>query len=92
MGTPKECDARDRLSAGRNQSQYSFRPVGQSDRASFSVTEPDGTGASRLTFAEDFMLEHSNSGRRIALVGSAGSYGAAPKEPQKSTQYYGFPS
>jgi hypothetical protein len=92
MGLLKECEARDRLSAGRSKSQRSFRPAGQSDRTNSSAIEPDGAKAKRPTFAEDFMLEHSHSGLVITMIGSAGSHVAASKELQKSTQYYGFPS
>jgi len=52
----------------------------------------DGGRAKQPTFAEDFMLEHSNSGLLIALMGSAGSYKVVTQELQHSTQYYGFPS
>jgi hypothetical protein len=62
------------------------------DRNNSSEMEMDGARAKQSSFAEDFMLEHSNSGLIIALFGSAATYGAASKEPQHPTQYYGFPS
>jgi hypothetical protein len=52
----------------------------------------EGSGERKSSFAEDFMLEHSNSSLFIAMIGKAGCYGAAAKDPQNSTQYYGFPS
>ena len=92
MGCLKECEARDCLSAGRNKSRNSFRPAGEDDHSNSSGIEVEGSGERKSSFAEDFMLEHSNSSLFIAMIGKAGRYGAAAKEPQKSTQYYGFPS
>ena len=92
MGHLKECEARDRLSAGRNNSRNSFRPAGNADNSNSSRTKLEGSGERKSSFAEDFMLEHSNSSLFIAMIGRTGRYGAGAKEPQKSTQYYGFPS
>ena len=92
MGHLKECEARDCLSAGRNKSRNSFRPAGEADHSNSSGTELEGASKRKSTFAEDFMLEHSNSSLFIAMIGRAGRYGAGTKEPQKSTQYYGFPA
>ena len=92
MGHLKECEARDCLSAGRNKSRNSFRPAGEADHSNSSGTELEGASKRKSTFAEDFMLEHSNSSLFIAMIGRAGRYGAGAKEPQKSTQYYGFPA
>jgi hypothetical protein len=92
MGHLKECEARDRLSAGRNKSRNSFSPAVQADNSDSSGIELEGAGERKSSFAEDFMLEHSNSSLFIAMIGRAGRYGASAKEPQKSTQYYGFPS
>jgi len=88
----QKCDASNRLSSNRNTSQNSFRPVSQADRTNSSLIEPDGTKAKRLTFAEDFMLEHSHSGQHIDLTGILASAGTALREPQQSTQFFGFPS
>jgi hypothetical protein len=92
MGHLKECEARDCLSAGRNKSRNSFMPAGEADHSNSSGIELEGSGERKSSFAEDFMLEHSNSSLFIAMIGQAGRYGAAAKEPHKSTQYYGFPS
>jgi hypothetical protein len=92
MGQLKECETKDRLSAGRNKSRNSFRPAGEADHSNSSGIELEGSGERKSSFAEDFMLEHSNSSLFIAMIGTAGRYGVAAKEPQKSTQYYGFPS
>jgi putative heme iron utilization protein len=91
MAHLKECESTDRLSAGRNRIHRSFRQSGQVDRISASEMEPDGSSTKQSTFAEDFMLEHSNSSLFIAMMGSASRHGA-PKETQKSTQCYGFPA
>ncbi len=92
MGHLKECESADRLSAGGNKSHRSFKLAGQAGRISASGVEPEGINAKQPTFAEDFMLEHSNSSLFIAMMGSAGRYAGAPKEPAKSTQQYGFPA
>jgi hypothetical protein len=92
MGHLKECEARDCLSAGRNKSHNSFRPAREADHSNSSGIEVKGSGERKSSFAEDFMLEHSNSSLFIAMIGRAGRYGSGPKELQKSTQYYGFPS
>ena len=65
----QKCDARNRLSADRSTSQNSFRPAAQADRTNSSGIETDGTRAKRLTFAEDFMLEHSHPGLHITRPG-----------------------
>lgn len=92
MSLAKQCDTRDRLSAGRVRSQHSRRSMSHSDRANSTEIEPNRAEASRMSFAEDFLLEHTNSGLRIALIGMAGKSGTAPREQQMSAQCYGFPS
>ena len=92
MSILKNYDARARLTVGRGKSQYLSRPAGQPRKVNPSGREPEKTQVNRLTFAEDFMLEHSHPGRRIALMGMADSYEAASREPQESTQSFGFPS
>ena len=92
MNLANKSDKRERLSAGRNRGQHSFRPVNQTDRANSSGIETDGARPNRLSFAEDFMLEHTNSGLHITVIGMAGSSVSAAREPHKSTQCYGFPS
>jgi hypothetical protein len=91
MGHFKDCESADRLSATRNKIHRSFRQSGQTDRIAASGMEPDKMSAKQSTFAEDFMLEHSNSSLFIAMMESASRRGA-PRETQKSTQYYGFPA
>jgi len=91
MGLAKQCDTRDRLSAGRSRSQHSFRPVSYTDRPSPSAIGVDEV-AKRQSFAEDFLLEHTNSSLRFSSIGKAGKSGIAPREQQKSAQCYGFPS
>jgi len=92
MSLAKKCDIRNRLSAGRNKSQHSFRPVDLADQTNPS-SETDGTRVKRLTFAEDFMLEHTSSSLCITLFGMADDTETVPGEQQHMpTQYYGFPS
>jgi hypothetical protein len=52
----------------------------------------DGAKSNRLTFAEDFLLEHSNASLRLALFEISASAGSASREPQQSAQHFGFPS
>ena len=92
MGILNKNGTRNLPSASRDKCQHLFMSVGQADRTNSSGIKLDGTRANRLTFAEDFMMEHSHSGRSIALIGIAVSYGTAPKESQPSAQSFGFPS
>jgi hypothetical protein len=59
MSLLKKCEAYNRLPASRNKSQGSFGHVRQADQANPSEMKPDVASAARLTFAEDFTLEHS---------------------------------
>jgi len=92
MSLATKSDKRDRLSAGRNRSQHSFRPVNQADAANAPGIEKDGARVDRLSFAEDFMLEHTHSSLRITFRGIASNTAAAPREQHKVAQCYGFPS
>jgi hypothetical protein len=62
MSLLKKCDVNNRLPASGNRSQHSFRPVRDADKANPSEIKPDGPSASRLTFVEDFILEHDLRG------------------------------
>ena len=92
MSSLKHYGAKARLSVGRGKSQHPCRSAGQPRKVNPSGTEPEQTQVNRLTFAEDYMQEHCRSGRRIAVIGIWGGAEAAPKEPQPSTQSFGFPS
>jgi hypothetical protein len=92
MSLANQCDTRDRLSAGRSRSSHSFRPAGRADRAKASATGQEITRADRLSFAEDFLLEHTNSGLHIAVIGRASAAKTGLREQQKSAQCFGFPS
>jgi hypothetical protein len=92
MSILKNNDERARFSVGRGKSQHPCRSAGQPRKVNSSGKEPEITRVNRLTFAEDFMLEHSRSGRRVAKIGIWGGAETATKEPQPSTQSFGFPS
>jgi hypothetical protein len=92
MSILKNYDARARFSVGRSKSQHPCRSAGQPGKVNSSGAGPEKTQVNRLTFAEDFTLEHCRSGRRIAMIGIWGGAETAPKEPQPSTQSFGFPS
>jgi N-dimethylarginine dimethylaminohydrolase len=91
MAHLKECESADRHSAGRNKTHRSFRQSGSTDQVSVSGMQPDEINTKPTTFAEDFMLEHSNSSLFIAMMGNASRFGTA-KEVAKSTQQFGFPA
>jgi hypothetical protein len=92
MDLAKKSDTEIRLSAGWNKRDYSFQQVGHADQANLSGIAPDGARASRPTFAEDFMLEHSLARGQAAWIGIAGRSGPMPKQTQQSAQSFGFPS
>ena len=68
MSLLKKCDANNRPPASRNKSQRSFGPVRHANRANSAEIKPDGPWASRLTFVEDFTLEHSLPGMQITSI------------------------
>jgi hypothetical protein len=74
MSLLKKCDAKNRLSASRNQSRHSFRPVGQADRASPSEIKLDRPWAGGLPFVEDYTREHSLPGLQITSIEISGSF------------------
>jgi len=92
MGLPKKCDTRYLSPATPNESRSSFRNGGQANESTLFKTEPDAIRAKRLSFAEDFLLEHSSSNLRVAMIEILASASATPREPQKSAQSFGFPS
>jgi hypothetical protein len=92
MSHTNHCNARKGVSVGRTSGQHSLRSGNKNDGANPSRLGQDATKTKRLTFVEDFMLEHSHSGLLIAMIKNAGSYGAACKDQQKPTQSFGFPS
>jgi hypothetical protein len=91
MDTLKKCDTRKRQSAGRNKGQRSFTSADKTG-ANSSRIKLDGIIASRQTFAEDFMMEHSSTALHVTLVGMAEIHGVAVKDTQPSTQHFGFPA
>jgi hypothetical protein len=66
--------------------------VSKAIRTSSFKIEPDATRTNRETFAEDFLLEHSHSTLRLAVIEITASASATPREPQQSAQSFGFPS
>ena len=70
----------------------SFRPVGQTKTVNPSQVEPDRTRAQRLSFPEDFLLEHSLPGLDIVAIEISGGRGMSPKKRSESIQSFEFPS
>lgn len=91
MGPLKKCDSRDHLPSSRNETQRSTRPTRHGVKADFSALEPEGTVAT-LSFAEDFLLEHSVSGMQFRKVGIAASPAISSNDRSESCQCLGFPS
>lgn len=92
MSLATKRDTSDRLSTGRNRSQHSFRPANKANRPNSTGIEADGSRTHRMTFAEDFMLEHNHSGLSITVIGLSGSSENVARESQLSAQCYGFPN
>jgi hypothetical protein len=65
MSVPKKCTANDYLFASRNKVQSSRRRSARVDRANRLQIAPPTPRTNRLTFMEDFVLEHSLCGLRI---------------------------
>ncbi len=74
MSLLMKCDAKTRLSASRDKSRHSFKPVVQAKRANPSEIQPERPRASRLTFVEDFTREHSLPGVRITSIEISGIF------------------
>ena len=74
MNLLKKCELRNRPSASLNKSRHSSRPVGPAHSANSSEIKPDGPWAGRLTFVEDFTLEHSLPGLHIASIEISGCF------------------
>ena len=74
MNLLKKCVVKKRLSAIRDESRPSFRPVSEADRANHLETKPDRKWTGTLTFFEDFMLEHSLHGLHITSIETAGIF------------------
>jgi hypothetical protein len=54
--------------------QLSFQPPEQSDGVDLSETKQGGPCASKLTFVEDFILEHCAPGACISSIEISGSF------------------
>lgn len=70
----KNCNANNRLPVSRNKSQHSIGPVRQTNRSNSPEIKLDGSWASRLTFVEDFTLEHSFPGLQITSIETLRSF------------------
>lgn len=70
----KKCDTRNRLSSSSRKNRSSSRKVGQDPIAKCSEIMPNGPRATRLSFLEDYTLDHSSHGQRIAAIEIAGIF------------------
>ena len=76
MSLLMKCDEKNRLPESGNKSQHSFDPVRYADEANSSQKKRGGARASRLSFIEDYILEHSLHGsvRHITASESLGFF------------------
>ena len=74
MSFIKKYDADNCLSASRNKRRRLSKPMGQSYGANSSEIKPDRPLASRLTFVEDFTLEHILLGGHAVSIELSGSF------------------
>ena len=74
MSLPQKCDTGDRLSSSPEISRHLSREVGRAQIARSSEIMPDGPHSTRLSFLEDFTLEHSLNEVRIKTVEIAGIF------------------
>jgi len=76
MSLLKKCDVNNRLPASRDKSQDSFGQARYADEANSSQKKRCGARESRLSFVEDYILEHSLHGsvRHITASESLGFF------------------
>jgi hypothetical protein len=74
MSLPRKRDTRNRLCADSEKSRYWPRKVGLALTADCSEIKPGKPQATRLTFLEDFTLEHCLHGLRITTIELAGIF------------------
>jgi len=85
MSLHKQSDVKNHLSPRFGTKIHLCKPV--SDAAGLSVTEPDAIKAVPLGFAEDFLAEHSSSGKGPASTGPmTGSINPQAPAASKSTR------
>ncbi len=74
MSLPKKSNTHNRLSASPDKSRHSSRPVGQTLRYDSSEINPERPRACRVTFVEDFTLEHFLDGSCLTSIEIAGIF------------------
>jgi hypothetical protein len=74
MSVSKNCDAKVHLFAGRNKNRSTFNRAARANEAHPRDNTHERPRASRLTFVEDFMLEHSVPSMQITSIGMSGSF------------------
>lgn len=73
MSVPKKCNAKDHLFAIRNKGRSSLRRAARADEANPLEMRPGKPRTNRLTFVEDFVLEHSSRGLQFTSIEMGGS-------------------
>lgn len=67
-------DVTDRLYASPDKTRRSLRPVRKAGTANSSEIKSDGPWAAKLTFVEDYILEHSLPGSHTASIEISGCF------------------
>ena len=74
-----------------SRSQHSIRPMHRAAKAEPSALQP-GETVEKLTFAEDFLFEHSELGIQIMKIEIPNSRLRGSNDRSECCQQFGFPS
>ena len=88
---PIQYDASNNSSSGRARSKHSFKPVSRAIRPNPVMNKTAEKADVKLSFGEDFVLEHSFPGLPVTLIAMSGDAPNPRKDLQYSPQAFGFP-
>lgn len=74
MSLPQLHEIRDRVSEDSEKSSYWSMTIGLASSSGCSNNTRDDSLPTRLTFREDFTVEHSDNGLRIEVTGLTGIF------------------
>ena len=89
MVPPSQCDVSNNLTPVRDRNKQSFKPLNRALKTKTSMTKPVHAG--KLSFGEDFVLEHSCADLPVTLITVSTDSGSVRRDFQHSPQAYGFP-
>jgi hypothetical protein len=90
MVPPTQYDVSNHSPTARNRTRHPFTPASRAVRTGSAVTK-SAASDQPSTFGEDFMLEHSFSGRTVTMIKMASDPSNVHKDLQHSPQAFGFP-